>query len=456
MSRYDTALKYFNEQREETEARIKNGIEQYRKGRAKITVKGADGKPVSGAKIKAVHKKHEFKFGANIFMLDEFENEEKNGIYREKFPELFNLATLPFYWKTLETPKGVYRFGKDSCKIYRRPAIDLCIEYCTQKGIEPKAHCLNYDFFRPAWLKDAEIDEHKKALEEHFRILAERYADVIPSWEVTNETFNETFAREAFLDKYYSRFYRQKDFNEWSFRTADKYFPNNHLIINDHLDFGCMRSLHGEFFGQRSPYYMEIERMQSYGVHHLDAIGFQYHCFFKKELESELAVTRYNPGHIFDVLDTYALLGKKLQITEMTVSAFGGEAEDEEVQAELMRNLYSVFFCHPAMEAIVYWNVVDGYASGGKPGDMSLGENVYYGALCRFDMSEKPAYKVLRKLIREEWHTEAETVTDEYGKASFRGFYGDYDAEIIYDGRVYTKPIKLSAYKKNEIEIELQ
>ena len=117
-------------------------------------------------------------------------------------------------------------------------------------------------------------------------------------------------------------------------------------MINDHLDFGCMRSLHGEFFGERSPYFAEIEQIQNRGVNHLDAVGFQYHCFFSKEQEEELAMTRYNPEHIFDVLDTYEKLGKKLQITEMTVSALGDSQEDEEVQAELIKNLYSVFFCH--------------------------------------------------------------------------------------------------------------
>lgn len=455
MTRRDIALKYFDGHKEYTDARVKAGIEQHRKGNVTLNIKDKNGNAVKGARIFVNHKNHEFRFGANIFMLDEFECEEKNAVFRDKFPEVFNLATLPFYWKTIEPQKGVYRFEKGCSKIYRRPAIDLCLDYCLEKGIEPKAHCLNYDFFRPEWLKGATVEEHKKALENHFRVLAQRYADVIPMWEVTNETFNETFAREAFLDKYYSEFYRQRDFNEWSFRMADRYFPNNRLMINDHLDFGCMRSPHGEFFGERSPYFMEIERLGYCGIHHLDSIGFQYHCFFSKEKEKELAVTRYNPVHIFDVLDTYEKLGKKLQITEMTVSALGDGTEDEEVQAELMKNLYSVFFSHPAMEAIIYWNLVEGYASGGKPGNMALGENVYYGGLLRFDMTEKPAYKVLYNLIRREWHTEKELLTDEGGTASFRGFYGDYELEIICDGKKYTKTFSALKNKNNNIVIEI-
>lgn len=454
MTRRDIALQYFDSQRSEIDARINRGIELYRKGNAVLTVTDSDGNRLCGARIRAKLKNHEFRFGANLFMLDEFESAEKNAVFRSTFPELFNLATLPFYWKTIEPTRGQYRFDKSCPRIYRRPSIDLCLEYCEEQGIEPKAHCLNYDYFRPEWIKGATVEEHKALLENHFRVLSERYADRIPSWEVTNETFNDTFARE-FIDGLYSEFYRKRDFNSWSFLTSDKYFPNNKLIINDHLDFGCMRSLHGEYFGERSPYFMEIERILSGGVSHLDSIGFQYHCFFKKEMEAELSVTRYNPSHIFDVLDTYERLGKKLQITEMTVSAFSGDIEDEEVQAELLLNLYRVFFSHPAFEAVIYWNLVDGYASGGKPGNMALGENIYYGGLMRFDMTKKPAYKALYNLIHKEWHTDTEVVTDEGGVASFRGFYGDYDIKVVIDGKEYNSSISLSSRASSCFEVTI-
>jgi hypothetical protein len=59
---------------------------------------------------------------------------------------------------------------------------------------------------------------------------------------------------------------------------------------------------------------------------------------------------------------------------------------------------------------------------------MSVGENVYYGGLLRFDLSPKPAYYAIKDLITKEWHTELEVETDENGYARFRGFYGDYEA----------------------------
>ena len=72
------------------EKRNAEGIEKYRKGDAVITLVDKEGNPINGAKVKAVHKKHEFKFGANLFMLDELETEEKNEKYKKYFSELFN------------------------------------------------------------------------------------------------------------------------------------------------------------------------------------------------------------------------------------------------------------------------------------------------------------------------------------------------------------------------------
>ena len=87
-------MQLFDEKRDMTEARVKAGIEQNRKGLCKINFCDKDGKPVNSVKVKASQKSHEFRFGANIFMLDEFENDEKNLIYRKNFKEICNMATL--------------------------------------------------------------------------------------------------------------------------------------------------------------------------------------------------------------------------------------------------------------------------------------------------------------------------------------------------------------------------
>jgi len=54
--------------------------------------------------------------------------------------------------------------------------------------------------------------------------------------------------------------------------------------------------------------------------------------------------------------------------------------------------------------------------------------------LLRKDMSPKPAYQVLKKLITKDWWTETTLKTDADGHASFRGFYGQYEVLITMPG----------------------
>ena len=61
---------------------INTGIEQNRKGCAVITVKDSFGNPLKGVKIRVNQKSHQFKYGANLFMLDELETSEKNELYK--------------------------------------------------------------------------------------------------------------------------------------------------------------------------------------------------------------------------------------------------------------------------------------------------------------------------------------------------------------------------------------
>ena len=107
--------------------------------------------------------------------------------------------------------------------------------------------------------------------------------------------------------------------------------------------------------------------------------------------------------------------------------AFTDNAADEQLQADTIEKLYKLWFSHPAVEQIVYWNLADGYAAFTTPGNMTEGENYYRGGLLRYDLSEKPAYKTLARLINREWRTDTTVTTDENGCATLCGFYGDYE-----------------------------
>ena len=440
-------LKPFEEQKEYMEEKIAHGIEAYRKGNAKITVRSSDGKAISNISVKIEQISHAFRFGANLFMLDELESPQKNELYKKYFCEIFNMATLPFYWNTVEPERGKTRYGKDSPRIYRRPAIDLCIDFCEKNGIEPREHALAYEHFFPDWLSECSVEEIKKEYERRCREISERYSNRIPTVEVTNE-MDWAEGKTAFYDS--------PDFIEWCFKTAEKYFSKNKLVINERTGLSWEDKCR-----YTDKYYSYIESAMLKGAR-IDAIGMQYHMFIPKERESEETKHYYSPENLYAHMDLYSTLGKPLQITEITVPSYSWESEDEEIQAQIIEYLYSIWFSHPAVEQIIYWNLIDGYAHvwendpkkiQASQGNMTLGENYYHGGLLRFDLTPKPAYFKIKELLKKKWHTEQKLTTNADGHASFRGFYGKYKVEITTNGSTITKEISVDKNSENSFEI---
>ena len=425
-------LSLLNKNYELCRERIENGIEENRKGTAAILCTDRNGTPVEGVTVTLKQKGHAFRFGANIFMLDELETPEKNEIYKEHFKSLFNMATLPFYWSATEPERDLLRYEKNSPPLYRRPPVDLCMEFCEKNGIEPREHGLAYGsqvHAFPRWIKETSPEEEKRLIEKRFEEISSRYADRIRTIEVTNEM-------GKFVAQ--SNFYFDEDYLPFCYGLAEKYFPQNQITINEDTN-----AVWGSTSGKWACYYRTIEKLIEMG-HRIDAVGMQYHMFYKREEEKKRTAHFYDPTHLLWTLDTYATLGKPIQITEITIPAYSWEANDEAFQAEVIEKLYSVWFSHPNVEQIIYWNLVDGYAHAAEPGDMTAGENYYHGGLLRFDMSKKPAFERIEHLLKERWHTEAMLSTDDSGAASFRGFYGTYDYVAEKNGIRSTGTVTLS------------
>lgn len=424
----------------ETQKMLEDNIRKYRMGDGCVTVVDAQGKAMPGVKIRLVHKNHECRFGANLFMLDEMETPVKNQLYKEYFSQLFNMATLPFYWNSTEPEKGHFRYEKGSTPMYRRPPIDLCMEFCAEHGIEPREHALAYDFQFPKWLKGLPAERIKEELERRYGEISRRYADKIRTIEVTNE-MNWPEGMNV------TSFYEKPDFLTWCYDMAEKYFPNNQIAINEAMNESWLQRGRVTDF-----YYSYVENLLLKG-RRIDAIGMQFHAWISKDMipteYERMTPIMYNPKKLLSRLDLYARFGRPLQITEITLSAAGPEPENEEIQAELLKGLYTTWFAHPNVEQIIYWNLIDGYAYvnsddpsviDASQGNMEVGENRYYGGLLRFDMSPKPAYYALKELLQKKWHTEVDGVTDANGQLHFHGFWGKYQVQLeTADGQMIIK-----------------
>lgn len=411
-TRRNALLKGFDENHDFMKTKVERGIAQNRMGNIKLQFTDQGGNPLVNKDVSINQKTHDFNFGCSIFLLDELESAEENQIYMDKFRSIFNYAIAPFYWKDLEPEQGKPRYDKDSYKVYRRPAPDLVLEYCEKYGIRVKGHCLVYHTFTPAWMPDS-VATQKSLTQKHMKEIADRYSDRINDWDVENENLCANYSKFCLFE--------EEDYLEWCFTQADRaFYSGNRLFINE-ASF-IWQDGRGNYQGYRSPYYMQIDRLIQKGIR-LDAIGLQFHQFVKREDELKPGITLpFDPVKLYEVMDCYGSFGLPLHISEITIPSYTDNKDDEEIQAELCEKLYRTWFSHPANDAIVYWNLVDGYTYGS--------ENQFAGGLLHKDLSDKIAFKVLDKLINNEWKTKLNLHTDENGCVSFEGFYGNYEAIV--------------------------
>ncbi len=439
-------MRAYEARKAETDARCARDIEAYRKGDGRLTVRNAVGDPVAGKQVRLVQKTHDFKYGANIFLLDEFSTAEENAAYRDMFAKYFNLATVPFYWQDLEPEQGKPRFAADSPKIYRRPAPDLCLDYCREKGILPKLHCLFYDKFFPTWLPLDDDAEMRRLYEKRFAEIAERYRGTMYEFEVINEMLcMPTWKRRSVLCD-------DPDIIEWAFRLAEKYLPGETLVINEANPISSVAWNNG------GGYYAQIKDLLAKGTP-VHKIGMQNHIFAGACLPAgayagDVEITRQaehnmNPDLYFRGLDKFSELGLPLEMTEVTVATLGEGDEAEELQADTLEMLYTIWFSIPAMETVVYWNTVDYMAFDDPKGGWN--ENNCRGGLFHRDLTPKKAALRLYDLFHKKWHTDLTLTTDENGVIAFRGFFGDYELEI--DGVRY--PLGLHKAGDNDITLTI-
>nr|WMX25223.1 endo-1,4-beta-xylanase [uncultured bacterium] len=442
----EEAEKYLNsllKEDSELDFKIKYGTEMYRKGFGHFTLRDKDGNDIPGATIKLKQKNHEYKFGCNAFMIDSFPEAEQNQQYEETFASIFNLAVVPFYWSDLEPEPGKPRFGVNSPFIYRRPAPDRVLEFCKKYNITPKGHplCWHHRLFAPEWVPQ-NSREVMRFLARRFEQIAERYADQIPIWDVVNEVLtHHPEARKK-------RLVLPPDYAERCFKLAEKYFPFNQKIYNDD-------SVWWDYEGDYSPVYMLVKHLIDRGCQ-VDGLGLQYHMFANMLQDNCIGINRpLSPSCVWRVLDQYAKLGIPLNMSEVSLLSYRSLGDGDEFQALALERLYRLWFSHPATEAIVWWNLVDGTAACAPMGSEE-GENRLRAGLVNYDFTDKKACKVLRRLINEEWHTETAIEYRAGGDNRFHGFYGEYEAEITTGNGTFSRTVDLSKHSFNEFVITLE
>lgn len=392
------------EQRErEVVAGTQAAIEKHRKMEAKIRILDASGRPVPRVKVSLEQTSHDFLFGCNIYMFDRYRNEAQNAAYKQRFAELFNYATVGFYWRWYEPQRGKPNYEYT----------DKVVAWCQDHGIRMKGHPLLWGDQAgvPTWSQGQPSPETQR---QRVTEIMQRYRGKIGSWEVVNEP---SHLAEPKIDAPY--------------RWARQAGPGDCLIVNDYhvLADGC-------------PGFFRLLTAAKQNDVPFDGIGIQAH---------EPRTMRFPLERVQEILDQYASFGKGLHITEFTPASSGQKITgshrdgvwDEAAQADYAVKFYRVCFAHPAMRAITWWDLCD--QGSWLPG----------GGMLRADMSPKLVYEQLRRLIHDEWRTSVTETTDNDGRFACRGFLGKYRLVVqMPDGKV-EREVRLTKNGSPEIVVRL-
>jgi len=414
------------------------GIEHNRKGDFYLEFRDWKNRPVKVENLKIEMVSHDFLFGAQIFLLGGFDTPKKNALYEKYFTELFNFATVPFYWGRFEEEDGVFAFGKNDKRNNKMPSQDALVEFCKAHGLAMKGHPLSWyisNFWGfgntgvPEWVPSDER-EIEKYLTRYIGKVAERYSRDICIWDVSNEASDTRFAREymGYVNTY------PFDHAFKAFKEAERVLPHsNNLIVNCATPVWLRTAKYGEY-GQD---YLMISSLINRGAK-VDIIGLQLHFFNRERRAALYSGEQWTPDDQYAVLDKFATLNRPIHITELSFPCMGEGAIGEEKQAFILENFYTLWFSHPAVEAITYWYFVDGTAGA---------ENVYNSGFLRRDFSKKKAYEVLDNLVNKKWRTNL-SFPEAASERHFRAFYGKYKVSFEHNGKRVEKFTILSNGKR--------
>ncbi len=394
-------------------------IEKHRKADVTIQVRNSAGQPLPGVVVRLEQRNHAFLFGCNIFLWGRIEDQQLEEAYRRRFADLLNYATLPFYWASYER-----RRGKPMHEYMERVA-----RWCREHGIATKGHPLAWNSSDPPWLPD-DVDQIHRLQMERIDDCVSRFRGLIDRWDVVNEVTH--FDREEFVrrraPKHSAMWIRvgRIEFARECFEHARRANPRAVLLINDY---------------RTDPAYERVieQLVDAQGKRLYDVIGIQSH----------MHGGAWPVEKVWQVCERFSRFGVPLHFTETTIvsgdrtwekprgAPWPSTAEGEAYQAEQVERFYTVLFSHPAVEAITWWDFSDFRSWKGAP-----------AGLVRRDMSPKPAYDVLMKLIKSKWWTRAKLTTDEAGTCRLRAFLGQYDVTITdADGRLLKSGIALNIVK---------
>ena len=150
----------------------------------------------------------------------------------------------------------------------------------------------------------------------------------------------------------------------------------------------------------------------------LEIIAFQ--CHFSDILT--------DPEKVIEILDRFAKFGTELQVTEFDI-----DTDDERLQGQYLRDFFIAVFSHPSVGMLQQWGFYE--PAHWRP----------RAALFRKDWSPKPSGQAFLDLVFKQWWTDEKGATDAGGRYAVCGFLGEYEVTVEKGGS--TKRLRLALPK---------
>ena len=375
---------------------------------AVVTVRDARGEPLAGVEVTVEQTRHAFAFGNIGFDFIGLANGESASDADERlaalYTDVFNTATLPFYWGRFEPRRG----EPDTLRLQRTA------RWFRERGVALKGHPLVWHTVQPDWLLGLPLDEVERLQRERIRRDVRDFDGLIDTWDAINEVvIMPVFDNGDNAITPLARARGRIPMIRMAFEEARAANPGVRLLLND--------------FDLSTAYECLIEGVLEAGIP-IDAIGLQTHMHQGYWGEDAMLATvdrfaRYGlPLHLTEtsLVSGHLMPADIVDLNDYQIPEWPSTPEGEERQADELVRHYRSLVGHPAVEAITYWGITDAGAWLGAP----IG-------LVSADGTPKPAYDALRRLVKEDWWlAPTTTITDEHGRVAVSGFSGDYLARV--------------------------
>jgi GH35 family endo-1,4-beta-xylanase len=338
--------------------------------------------------------------------------------------DLFNFATLPFYWGRFEPERG----KPDTERLL------AAARWFVDRGCPVKGHPLAWHTVTADWLMDLSNAEIAQAQADRIRRDVGDFAGVIDMWDVINEV-----VIMPIFDKYDNGITRlcreigRIPMVRMVFDAAREANPHATLLLND--------------FDLSAAFECLIEGVLAAGIR-IDALGLQSHMHQgywgeERTLETLDRFARYGlPIHFTEttLVSGQVMPPEIVDLNDYQVDEWPSTPEGEERQADEVVRHYKTLLAHPSVRAMTYWGIADGGWLGAP------------GGFVRVDGTPKPSYEALHGLVKGDWWLPPTTMTtDADGRLRFAGFLGEY--EVSAGGRTAT--FRLAAPGPTAVDLTL-